>query len=67
MATCTPNHRLLKIHRSYTVEEVASVLDVHRNSVRNWLRSGLDAIDQRRPTLILGSVLASFLKARRQG
>ena len=56
MATCTPNHRLLKIHRSYTVEEVASVLDVHRNSVRNWLRSGLDAIDQRRPTLILGKV-----------
>lgn len=67
MATCTPNHRLLKIHRSYTVEEVASVLGVHRNSVRNWMRSGLDAIDHRRPTLILGSVLASFLKARRQG
>ena len=67
MATCTPNHRLLKIHRSYTVEEVASVLGVHRNSVRTWMRSGLDAIDQRRPTLILGSVLASFLKARRQG
>ena len=66
MAKRTPNHRLLKIHRSYTVAEVATVLDVHPNSVRNWMRSGLDAIDQRRPILIQGNVLASFLKARRQ-
>ena len=49
MATCTPNHRLLKIHRSYTVEEVASVLDVHRNSVRNWLRSGLPPRPEQQP------------------
>lgn len=29
-----PNPRLAKIHRSYTVEEVAGVFGVHRNTVR---------------------------------
>ena len=33
-----PNPRLIKIHRSYTVEEIAAVLGVHRNTVRQWIR-----------------------------
>ena len=61
-----PNHRLLKLHRSYTVEDVASRLGVHRNTVRQWFKVGLAAIDRRRPVLIQGKVLAEFLKARRQ-
>lgn len=66
MANKHPNHRLVKLHRNYTVEEVAVVLGTHKNTVRTWLKNGLDAIDQRRPVLILGTALVTFLKHRRQ-
>ena len=29
-----PNHRLVKIHRSYTVEEIAELFAIHKNTVR---------------------------------
>lgn len=60
-----PNHRLVKIHRSYTVHEIASLFDIHKNTVRRWVKEGLAAIDDRRPMLILGHVLVGFLQARR--
>lgn len=59
------NHRLVKLHRSYTVEEISLVLKVHRHTVRSWLKEGMPATDARRPTLILGRELITFLKARR--
>jgi hypothetical protein len=60
-----PNPRLAKIHRNYTVEEVAALFDVHKNSVRNWVKCGLPTSDDRRPMLILGRDLVAFLHARR--
>jgi hypothetical protein len=60
-----PNHRLVKIHRSYTVEEAACLLSTHKNTVRAWLKRGLPTCDTKRPTLILGRDLAEYLKARR--
>lgn len=60
-----PNHRLIKIHRSYTVEEIAGLFGVHKNTVRRWVKDGLATIDDKRPMLILGHVLAAFLQARR--
>ena len=60
------NPRRVKIHRSYTVEEVAMLFGVHKNTVRTWLKSGLPPIDCRRPILILGRQLASYLHARRE-
>jgi hypothetical protein len=60
-----PNHRLVKIHRSYTVEEVAKLFDIHKNTVRRWVKDGLATIDDKRPMLILGHVLVAFLQARR--
>lgn len=65
MAVRNPNYRLVKIHRNYTIEEAASVLGVHRNTVRQWIKAGLSTIDTRRPALILGDRLADFLRARR--
>lgn len=65
MGKRSPNPRLAKIHRSYTVEEVASLYGIHRNSVRQWIKSGLTTSDTRRPTLILGRDLAVFLQRRR--
>ena len=60
-----PNHRLVKIHRSYTVEEIAELFTIHKNTVRNWVKSGLPRSDAKRPMLILGIELAAFLQARR--
>lgn len=59
------NARRVKIHRNYTVDEAARLFNVHRNTIRNWIKSGLATIDERRPTLVLGLDLARFLQARR--
>lgn len=60
-----PNPRRVKIHRNYSVEEVAELLGVHKNTVREWLRAGLPALTDQRPLLILGRELAAFLTRRR--
>lgn len=60
-----PNYRLVKIHRNYTVEEVARLFDMHKNTVRAWVKAGLPICDSKCPVLILGRVLAVYLKARR--
>jgi|SRR5271168_1257677 len=65
MAKRFANHRLVKIHLNYTVEEIALLLNVHKNTVRSWIKEGLPTCDDRRPVLILGVQLADFLKARR--
>src|SRR5262249_1825397 len=59
-----PNPRLVKIHRSYTVDEAARLLSVHKNTVRAWIKTGLCTIDARRPTLIAGTELRRFLEAK---
>lgn len=61
-----PNPRLAKIHRNYTVDEIAHLYGVHRNTVREWIRRGLPTSDSRRPMLVLGRDLATFLQARRE-
>ena len=61
-----PDRRRVKSLRSYTIEEAARLLDVHRNTIRYWIKDGLPVIDGARPLLILGSELAEFLARRRQ-
>ena len=63
MAKRHSNPRLVKIHRSYTVEEAANLLAVHKSTVREWIKRGLPTSDDRRPTIILGRELAAFLSA----
>lgn len=60
-----PNYRLVKIHRSYTVEEIAHLFHTHKNTVRAWVKAGLPTCDGKRPTLILGCDLAAYLRERR--
>lgn len=65
MTKRTPNPCLVKIHRSYAVDEIARALDVHKNTVRTWIKSGLAPIDQQRPLLFHGATLRAFLMDRR--
>jgi hypothetical protein len=60
------NPRRVKLHRNYTVGEAAMLLEAHKNTIRAWLGSGLEPIDDRRPVLILGRKLSAFLHARRE-
>ena len=59
-----PNHA--KINRSYTVEEVANLYSVHKNTVRSWInKKNLRTNDDLRPVLILGRDLREFLQVNR--
>lgn len=60
-----PNYRHVKIHRNYSVEEIADLFGTHKNTVRNWQKNGLTAIDDRSPMLFYGQTLATFIKAKR--
>ena len=62
---CRPDRRRVKVLRSYTIDEVARTLEVHRNTVRHWIKAGLPIIDDKRPILMLGSDLADFLSRQR--
>jgi hypothetical protein len=60
-----PNHRLIKIHRTYSIEEAASALKLHSHTIRRWTQQNLPVIDKRKPQLIHGEALVQFLIARR--
>ena len=65
MAARYPNPNLVKMHRSYTVEEVAALCQKHKNTVRAWIKEGLSVSDSKRPILILGQALRNFLSQKR--
>lgn len=56
------NPNLVKQHRCYRIDEVASLFKCHKNTVSRWLRVGLEPIDDSRPTLIHGRVLKDYLR-----
>ena len=60
-----PNYRRVKIHRNYTIEDIARLFGIHKNTVRHWIKEGLETINDKRPILILGPVLKEFLQTRR--
>lgn len=67
MAARRVNPSLIKVHRTYTVGELADRLGIHKNTVRNWQREGLEPIDASRPVLFQGGTVRTFLKARNTG
>jgi excisionase family DNA binding protein len=58
------NPNLVKRNRSHTAGELAALLGVHKNTVRNWQRDGLAAIDDGRPVLFHGEAVREFLGKR---
>jgi hypothetical protein len=65
MRNRTGPRRGVKVHRSYEVVEVARLLDVSKRTVRRWIKAGLAAITDQKPTLILGEDVLAFLAARK--
>lgn len=63
----SPSAQRVKATVSYEIAEVAKLLGAHRNTVRRWLKDGLQPLDGRRPTLIHGADLKAFLVKRRAG
>ena len=57
---------MLKMHRSYSVEEAALKLGVHKNSIRGWIKAGLPILDNSRPIIILGGELKAWLDKKRK-
>ena len=62
----TINTRLIKREATFSLDEIAELLGVHVNTVRNWMTEGLHAIDERRPILIHGADLINFLNRKRK-
>ena len=61
-----PSPNRIKKHRVYTVWEAADALDVHRKTVARWITDGgLQADQSKRPWLIEGHQLKTFLIGRR--
>jgi hypothetical protein len=65
MARGRLNPRRAKIHRSYSVAEVAVLFTAHRNTVRSWIKRGLPVVRTSNGLLILGKDLRPFLEQRR--
>ncbi len=61
MASKRANPQLVKMHRSYSVPELAYCLGVHKNTVRHWQRGGLQPLDDQRPALFHGEAIRAFL------
>ncbi|MEM9222192.1 MAG: helix-turn-helix domain-containing protein [Pseudomonadota bacterium] len=57
-----PSGRNLKGHLTYTAGELATTLSVHRNTVRSWMREGLEPVCDKRPILFRGDLVKAFLK-----
>lgn len=60
------NPRLAKLHRAYSVPELAALLGAHPYTVRSWIKAGLPTVDRTRPVLIHGSEFQDWWAARRK-
>jgi len=64
VATRRINPCRIKRHRSYSAGELAALLDVHKNTVRQWTRDGLKPLGNCRPALFQGEDTRAFLVHR---
>ncbi|SFK45784.1 helix-turn-helix domain-containing protein [Methylocapsa palsarum] len=60
------NPNLIKTHYSYTADELAKRLGVHKNTIRNWARVGLFFLPGR-PILFHGGTVRAFIATRNAG
>jgi hypothetical protein len=60
-----PNPNVVKIHISYSVENLVKLFGVHANTIRAWRDQGMTPNDDSKPALFHGTTVAAFLRARR--
>ena len=58
-----PDVRRIVIARSYTIPEVANLLNRTPSTVRRWIKSGLPVLPDTSPRLICGQELKAWLSA----
>jgi hypothetical protein len=58
--------RAIRAGRTYTIEEVANLLNLSGAAVRSWVKAGLPILKSNRPYLIIGEDLIGFLTARQK-
>lgn len=56
----------IKTLRNYTIQEAAAVAAVSDRTIRAWIKQGLPAMVDERPTLVRGDALVAFIKGRRK-
>ena len=57
--------RGIKSNKSYCIDELAQVACVSPSTVRNWLKAGMQRLDDNRPTMIMGFQALNFLNVRK--
>jgi hypothetical protein len=57
--------RAIKANQAYRVDELADAAGVTVPTVRNWIGAGLQLVDKKRPTMIMGFHALDFLNTRK--
>lgn len=65
MGARRPDFRKVKTHRTYSLRELATLLDLHPHTLHAWRKGGLAPIDNQRPLLFHGGTVRAFLRQRR--
>jgi hypothetical protein len=58
------NPRLAKLSRPYTVEELSTLFEVNKQTVARWIKDGMKVSVIKRPMLILGADVRSYLEQK---
>lgn len=64
MAKRRANPNVVKLHRTYDPGQLAACCGVHKNTVLNWRKAGLQPIDNWKPIIFHGLAVREFLKKR---
>jgi len=56
----------IKSLRCYTIPEAAGVTGVSDRTIRAWIKQGLTAMTDERPTLVRGDALISYIQRQRK-
>lgn len=61
----TYNPNFIKSTLSYSINDIAELYGLHKRTVQQWLKQGLQRIDNKKPYLIMGAELKRFIKYKR--
>ena len=62
----TFNPNIIRSGISYTYHEAAELLQVHEQTVHSWKKEGLNVVEDKKPYLILGKELKTFIGMRQK-